>query len=161
MELKKRNATSEDLERIEEIEKECFPPAEAASKEKYCWRLEHYPQFFFVGEIDSVVVGLVCIIPTALDVIQDTIFEMEELPIGKTAAVLSVNTSTHFRNQGIADKLLKYALDKMREYGMESACLTCKKHLIHYYKNFGFIEIGISESVHGGSVWYDMVCKLK
>jgi predicted GNAT family N-acyltransferase len=161
MNLKIRNADPEDLDRIGEIEKEAFPPAEAASKGKYSWRLEHYPQFFFVGELNGMVVGVVCIIPMALDVIKDEIFEMEELPIGKTAAVLSVMTSQDFRKQGVAENLLKYAMDKMGAYGMESACLTCKEHLIHYYAKFGFIKVGVSESVHGGAVWYDMVCKLK
>lgn len=34
--------------------------------------------------------------------------------------------------------------------------LTCKEELLAYYKKFGFESIGLSESVHGGAVWYDM-----
>ena len=34
--------------------------------------------------------------------------------------------------------------------------LTCKKHLIDFYSGFGFVNCGISKSVHGGAVWYDM-----
>ena len=34
--------------------------------------------------------------------------------------------------------------------------LTCKEALIHYYARFGFKNCGLSASVHGGAVWYDM-----
>ena len=33
---------------------------------------------------------------------------------------------------------------------------TCKEHLIPYYEKFGYRNCGVSESVHGGAVWYDM-----
>ena len=35
--------------------------------------------------------------------------------------------------------------------------LTCKDRLIHYYAKFGYKNMGVSESVHGGAVWYDMI----
>ena len=28
---------------------------------------------------------------------------------------------------------------------------------IHYYKKFGFVDIGKSESQHGHAVWYNMI----
>ena len=34
--------------------------------------------------------------------------------------------------------------------------LTCKEQLIHYYEKFGFVNEGISESVHGNVTWYQM-----
>lgn len=34
--------------------------------------------------------------------------------------------------------------------------LTCKDKLIHYYASFGFVDEGISESVHGNVVWHQM-----
>ena len=44
---------------------------------------------------------------------------------------------------------------------MESIVLTCKDHLVHYYSRFGFKKVGVSASVHGGAVWYDMVQRLR
>ena len=35
--------------------------------------------------------------------------------------------------------------------------LTCKEGLIPFYQSFGFENRGLSASVHGGAVWYDMV----
>ena len=34
--------------------------------------------------------------------------------------------------------------------------LTCEKHLVPYYEKFGFVNAGLSGSVHGGDVFYDM-----
>lgn len=34
--------------------------------------------------------------------------------------------------------------------------MTCKEKLIPFYEQFGFINEGISESVHGNVVWYQM-----
>ena len=63
MELKIRKAQITDLDKISAIEAECFPPEEAASKEKYTWRLANYPDYFIVGEAEGEIVGVVCMIP--------------------------------------------------------------------------------------------------
>jgi hypothetical protein len=43
-----------------------------------------------------------------------------------------------------------------REQGRNGCVLTCKEALLHYYAAFGFVNEGVSESVHGGVVWYEM-----
>ena len=35
--------------------------------------------------------------------------------------------------------------------------LTCKEGLIPFYEAFGYRNLGVSASVHGGAMWYDMV----
>lgn len=152
-----RKAVPTDLDRIFEIEVESFPPAEAASRDTYKWRLEHYPDYFFIGESDGKIVSVVDVIPSAKDTITDDIFETEELPTGKNAAVLSVMTATDYRQRGMAGMLLSFTLDQMKNSGMTKSCLTCKEHLIHYYSRLGFKKSGISQSIHGGAIWYDMV----
>jgi predicted GNAT family acetyltransferase len=64
------------------------------------------------------------------------------------------------RGQGIAGKLIEALVDLVRKEGRKTVVLTCKEHLIHYYSRFGFENRGVSESVHGGAVWYDMVLPL-
>ena len=49
---------------------------------------------------------------------------------------------------------------KARQAGKRRVVLTCKEKLIHYYERFGFSNCGVSQSVHGGAVWYDMECIL-
>lgn len=43
-----------------------------------------------------------------------------------------------------------------REYRL-GMILTCKEELIGFYEQFGYKNMGISKSVHGGVVWYDML----
>jgi len=160
MELIMRKVNAKEIDRIFEIEENAFPPEEAATKEKYEWRQKNYPDYFFVAEKDNKVVSVVCAIPTNLELINDDIFEMEKLPFGKIAAVVSVMADKNYRGQGVTGELIKYALLKLKENGMETSCLTCKEHLINYYSKFGYELVGVSESTHGGAIWYDMVCNL-
>ncbi len=161
MKLNIRTAKEADLQRIFVIEEESFPPEEAASLEKYRWRLEHFPEYFLVGETEEEIAAVVCMIPMKAKVITDEIFEMEEVPRGNTCAVLTVMTGAKYRKQGLAEQMLKEAIEVCRGLSMKSMALTCKEHLIHYYAKFGFEKIGVSQSVHGGAVWYDMIKKLE
>ena len=43
---------------------------------------------------------------------------------------------------------------------MERVILTCKQEKLAYYEKFGFENHGVSNSSHGGAVWYDMVLEL-
>ena len=40
--------------------------------------------------------------------------------------------------------------------GTADAVLTCKDALVHYYASFGFVNEGVSPSVHGNVVWNQM-----
>lgn len=156
MELKIRKATLDDLDRLAEIEKEAFPPAEAAPKKSYKWRLDHFSEFAFVGESNGIIVGAVIGRPTKEKTIVDDLYEPQELPIGDSYAILSVLTAMDYRKKGVAEKIMNYAISEMKKKNMETLCLTCKEHLIHYYAKFGFKELGVSKSTHGGVIWYDM-----
>lgn len=160
MELKIRTANEKDIDRVWEIERVCFPPAEAASLEKYRWRLANYPDYLLVGETGEKIVSAISMIPMAAPVITDEVFEMERGPLGNVCAVLSVITDPGYQKQGFAGRMLEAASERARELGMKSMALTCKEHLIHYYGRFGYENLGVSQSVHGGAVWYDMVKKL-
>ncbi len=155
-----RKARPQDMDRVYEIELESFPPEEAASKEKYIWRQEHYPDLFLAAESDGRICGCICMISMDASLIDDAVFEMEQVPDGKTCAILTVMTEEAARNKGVAAQLLEAAIEAASCQDMESIVLTCKEHLIHYYSRFGFEKVGISQSVHGGAVWYDMVRQL-
>lgn len=166
MELNIRKARPQDMNRVYEIELESFPPEEAATKEKYVWRLEHYPELFLVAEAADPaggrdrICGCICMISMDAPLIHDEVFEMDPIPDGRTCAVLTVMTEAAARRKGVAGLLLEAGIDAARRQGMESIVLTCKEHLVHYYSRFGFEKIGVSASVHGGAVWYDMTQKL-
>ena len=46
--MKIRTATTDDLEMIAAVEAECFPPAEAATKEEFAKRLQYYRDHFWL-----------------------------------------------------------------------------------------------------------------
>ena len=62
-----------------------------------------------------------------------------------------------YRRQGIAAALMERMIEAARQRGKKGLILTCKERLIPYYSKFGYQNLGISESVHGGAVWYDMI----
>lgn len=153
-----RKARPQDMDRVYEIELESFPPEEAATKEKYIWRQERYPDLFLIAEDGaSHICGCICMISMGASFIDDSVFEMEKVPDGKTCAILTVMTEAAARNKGVAAQLLEAAIETASRQNMESIVLTCKDHLVHYYSRFGFEKAGLSQSVHGGAVWYDMV----
>ena len=60
------------------------------------------------------------------------------------------------RKKGYAGELIKAAIEDARKQGRKGLVLTCKDKLIHYYAKFGFVNEGVSQSVHGNVVWYQM-----
>ena len=52
---------------------------------------------------------------------------------------------------------MEHMIGDARNRGRRGLILTCKEKLIHYYESFGYVNQGISQSTHGGAVWYDMV----
>ena len=44
----------------------------------------------------------------------------------------------------------------LKTQGRKGCILTCKDRLVHYYASLGYASEGVSASVHGGAVWYDM-----
>ncbi len=55
---------------------------------------------------------------------------------------------------------MDYLIEDAGKRGRKGLILTCKDRLIHYYEKFGYVNLGVSESVHGGAVWYDMLLEL-
>jgi predicted N-acetyltransferase YhbS len=66
-----------------------------------------------------------------------------------------------YRNQGVAAKLMKHLTNASFKNGRKGLILTCKEHLIHYYSKFRFVNLGVSDSTHGGAVWYDMILEIQ
>ena len=54
-----RTATIDDLTAIAAVESKCFPPAEAATAEKFKERLEHYANHFWLMFDDDRLIAFV------------------------------------------------------------------------------------------------------
>ena len=116
-----RTATINDLEAVAAVEAECFPAAEAATKEEFAERIKFYGDHFWL------------------------MFDADKLI-----------TIPSYRQHGYAGELIRRAIFDAKAQHRKGLVLTCKDKLIHYYASFGFVDEGISESVHGNVVWHQM-----
>lgn len=155
-----RQALVEEVETLAMIEAACFPPAEAASREVLMERMGAFPENFLVAELDETIVGFINGGTTDKSQLADEFYHDVSLhkPEGAYQTVFGLNVLPDCRRQGIAEKLVNCFLELAKERGKKAVILTCKKHLIHYYERFGFVKYGVSDSCHGGAVWYDMRC---
>ena len=154
-----RKAAIHDLEAITNAEAECFQAAEAATKEAFRSRLEHYADHFWLmfdgDKLISFVDGLV----TDEADLTDEMYADASLhnECGKWQMIFGVSTIPAYRNRGCAGKLIQRAIDDARLQGRTGLVLTCKDKLVSYYAKFGFVNEGITDkSEHGGAVWNQM-----
>ena len=156
-----RTVTAADLDAVTALEAACFPPAEAATREAFAYRIETFPERFFVAERQGRIIGLVNGCASDLPAVDDRLFEPQgHDPEGKNQMVFGLAVHPDCRNNGIAAALLRRLIDFAREPDMNQVILTCKQEKIPYYQKFGFQNRGVSASEHGGAVWYDMVLPL-
>ena len=73
--MKIRNVVLSDLEAIYNIEKQCFPFGEAASKEQLEERLKYFPDCFWVMETKDGIIGFINGMVTDLPDLDDTMYE--------------------------------------------------------------------------------------
>ena len=148
-----------DLDAISEVESECFPAAEAATKEEFRERLESYADHFllmFDGEkLAAFIDGFVTDEPVLTDQMYENAAMHSES--GKWQMIFGVNTLPEYRRRGLAGALINEMIAEARRQGRDGLVLTCKDRLVHYYAKFGFLNEGVSEkSTHGGAVWNQM-----
>jgi threonine aldolase len=158
MDVTIRLAKPEEAETLAVIEARCFPPAEAASREAVLERMEVFPENFLVADLDGTCVGFINGGTTDRPYLPDAFYHDVTLhkKDGDYQTVFGLNVLPEYRRQGIAEKLVKNFLDQAKSRGKLGVILTCKEHMIHYYEKLGFVKYGVSDSEHGGAVWYDM-----
>ena len=129
-----RKAAAADLDSIAAVEAECFPAAEAATREEFQERLDYYADHFLLA------------------------FDGDRLVAFIDGFVTDERDLTdEYRRQGLASKLITCFIADAREQGRQGLVLTCKDALVDYYSRFGFVNEGKSDkSTHGGSSWNQM-----
>ncbi|NLU25396.1 MAG: GNAT family N-acetyltransferase [Clostridiales bacterium] len=161
MELMIRNALPADLPQLVSLEQMSYPAAEAASPEAFAYRLAHMGDWFFAAEQNGLVVGLMSNRRTDLDHIDDALYEADGRTDGDYLAILSVVTDPQLRKQGIAAAMIRHTIAAAQAAGLTGITLACKEGLVPFYAQFGFVSQGVSSSIHGGTVWYDMKLLLR
>lgn len=155
-----RNVKIEDLDQVTEVEALCFPAEEAAVEASFRQRIETFPDSFFVAEDENGrIIGFINGCVTDERTIRDEMFEDSGLhhTEGLYQSVFGLDVIPEFRRQGVAADLMNRLMQEAKARGKKGMILTCKDRLIHYYEKFGYRNLGLSASVHGGAVWYDML----
>ena len=164
MEILIRKVKLEDLDAVTQVEAVCFPKAEAAPRESFLQRISTFPDSFFVaetedGEIAGFCNGFINGCVTDSRVIFDEMFEDASYhkEDGIYQSIFGLDVIPEYQHQGLASRLMEHLIADAQEKGREGLILTCKDRLIGFYERFGYKNLGLSQSVHGGAVWYDMI----
>lgn len=160
-----RKATMKDLDMVSAVEAECFPPAEAATKESFAERLSVYGDHFLLlfDDVDRLISFVDGFVTDEKD-LRDEMFADASLhnEEGDWQMIFGVNTIPSERRKGYAGQLLEMMIEEAKKQGRKGVVLTCKKEKIHYYAKFGFEDEGVSaDSSHGGAVWHQMRIKFE
>lgn len=153
-----RHATLDDLDAIQKLESVCFPENEAASRASFLNRLHVFPNHFWLLDVKGTLIGFINGMVTDRDTITDEMFSQAELhnEHGGWQSIFGLAVAPDYRRQGCAEKLTKHLIEAAKQQNRKGITLTCKEGLILYYEKLGFYKAGLSNSVHGGEVWYDM-----
>lgn len=153
-----RTATIDDLAAITQIEAECFLPAEAATADEFKNRLEHYANHFWLMFDNDILIAFVDGFCTDNPNLTDEMYAKADMhnENGNWQMIFGVNTLPKYRKHGYAAELINQAIKDASDQGRKGLVLTCKDKLIPYYSKFGFVNEGVSESVHGNVTWYQM-----
>ena len=158
-----RIVNEQDLDRCFEIESVSYSGDEAATKQKIFKRIKNYPEGFIVLENDKEIIGFINSGATQKVELSDE--EFKELighdPEGKHIVILSVVIHPDYQGKGMASKLMNSFIDKMKALGKTDIFLICQSELIDMYARYGFVNLGISDSDHGGMSWNEMSLSLQ
>lgn len=157
-----RQVTAADLDAVAQVEAVCFPAAEAADRESLRQRIAAFPESFFVAETEGRVIGFINGCVTNERTIRDEMFEDAGLhdPNGAYQAIFGLDVVPEYQHRGLASRLMRHLIADAAAKGRKGLILTCKARLIGFYETFGYRSLGISASVHGGAVWYDMILEV-
>ncbi len=159
MEYSIRSVRKEDIDRVTEVEALCFPKEEAAGRQALEQRINHFPESFLVAELaGGTIIGFINGCVTDGNTICDEMFESPDFhdPKGAYQSVFGLDVIKEWRGRGVAAALMECLIEEAENSGRKGMILTCKDRLIPYYEKFGYRNMGVSGSVHGGAVWYDM-----
>lgn len=154
-----RYAEMTDLDAIAAVEAECFPIAEAATKDDFIERIRYYGDHFWLMFDEDKLIAFADGFVTDEADLTDEMYANASMhnEDGAWQMIFGVNTLPEYRRRGYAGELIRCAIDDAKRQGRKGLVLTCKERLVSYYAKFGFEDEGISEkSTHGNAEWHQM-----
>jgi len=140
-----------ELEELNRLETESFPPDEAASKESVAYRITEAGDFFYTYRRSPAdeIVGFVNGTCTVGSVIEEESMT-EHKPEGNVLVIHSVTVSQNHRRNGLGSSMLKRYVQQIKENRrVDGILLLCKANLLSFYVGCGFSLVGLSHVVHG------------
>ncbi len=138
MEIRIEDASLKYLDKMVEIEKQCFT-SEAFSRQQISYLLTDYNTISLVAKINSELAGFIIL---QLENQDDTVF----------GHIITLNVATDFRRLGVAQKMLAESENLLRSRGISECRLEVRQdnHVaIKLYKQLGYSEVGMLEHYYG------------
>ncbi len=154
-----RTAVLSDLDAVAAVEAECFPAAEAATKEEFAERLLRYPGHFWLLFDEERLIAFADGFVTDEPDLTDEMYSNADMhdESGAWQMIFGLNTVPACRRRGHAGALMRRIIGDAKDQGRQGVVLTCKDALVPFYERFGFVNEGRTEkSVHGGARWNQM-----
>jgi len=154
-----REAASNDVLEIAELEALSFPPDEMASYEAIIMRQKNAsPYMIVVRNIsDNRLIGFVNGTLTTKNEIHHESMSIHESN-GESLVIHSVTIDPAYRRKGIGKKMLQWYINKIvtKQLEVKRILLLTKELLVTFYKSCGFEVVKLSDVEHGVDKWYEM-----
>jgi len=157
-----RTVMKADLDRCYEIESLAYPQSEAASKANILKRLIKFPEGFLVLKNEKEIMGFINSGATNKVVLSDERFKelVGHDKNGKHIVIMSVVLHPDYQKKGYSSLLMKAFIQNMKALKKEEIYFICKEELLPLYEKFGYQNLGLSSSSHGGASWFEMSLSL-
>ena len=111
-----RHARMVDIDAIAAVEAECFPVAEAATREEFAERIRYYGDYFWLLYEGDKLISFVDGFVTDEADLTDEMYERAEMhdEHGAWQMIFGVNTLPDYRKRGYAGRLLRRAIADAR-----------------------------------------------
>lgn len=138
MDIKIEDASLKYLDKMVEIEKQCFT-SEAFSRQQISYLLTDYNTISLVAKSNNEIAGFI-------------ILQLEEQSDTDFGHIITLNVSSDFRRMGVAQKMLRECEVLLRSRGISECRLEVRQDnhaAIKLYKQLGYLEVGVLERYYG------------
>jgi ribosomal-protein-alanine N-acetyltransferase len=138
MEIKIETATIKLLDKLFEIEEQCFNQ-EAFTKRQIAYLLTDYNTIALVAKANNDIAGFII---AQIEIENTTMF----------GHIITINVAPNYRRKGIAQKLLKETETLLKQKGINEIHLEVKEDntpALKLYQNLGYQKIGKIEKYYG------------
>lgn len=155
-----RTIKPEEADEAVDIERTCFSPAQACSREHMYERIAAAPDFFLVAidRTNGKMAGFFNGLATNEYRLRDEFFTEASLhdPNGKNIILAGLAVLPQYRHMGLARELVYHYCRIQQARGTLRMVLTCVDEKVKMYEKFGFYDLGESLSNWGGQKWHEM-----